>query len=133
MASHEVRILSITIGVPLARAYAFAHQPANFAQWAAGLAKTLHETEHGWVADTPAGGATVRFSERNDHGVLDHWVQLEGKPEIYVPLRLIANGDATEAELVLFRQPGMSDEDFARDAGMVQANLKALKKVLEDQ
>jgi hypothetical protein len=129
--AREVRILHTTIAVPLTAAYEFAHQPANFAKWAAGLADTLHETADGWVAGTPEGEAAVRFSARNEHGVLDHWVELEGKPEIYIPLRMIANGDATEVELVLLRQPGMSDADFDRDAQKVAADLQALKALLE--
>lgn len=131
MASHEVRIASITIDRPFAEAYDFAHRPANFMAWAAGLAKTLHETDHGWVADTPEGEARVRFSPPNDYGVLDHWVLIEGKPEIYIPLRLVANGNGVEAELMLLRQSGMSDADFDRDEAAVKADLARLKAVLE--
>lgn len=129
----EVHIIHVTIDVPLAEAYAFAHQPGNFALWAAGLATTLQETARGWIATTPEGEAPVRFSPPNDYGVLDHWVEIPGKPEIYIPLRLIANGEGTEAELVLLRQPGMDDAGFARDARMVEADLARLKQVLEDR
>lgn len=129
----EVRILHVTIKVPIAEAYAFAHQPANFAFWAAGLATTLRQSERGWLAETPEGEALVRFSDPNPHGVLDHWVQIAGKPEIYIPLRLIGYGEATVAELVLLRQPSMSDSDFARDAAMVEADLNRLKQLLENR
>jgi len=127
----EVRVIHLTIGVPLAEAYAFAQRPANFALWAAGLATTLRETAQGWVADTPEGEAEVQFSAPNPHGVLDHWVRIAGKPEIYIPLRMIANGEGTEIELILLRQPGMSDADFDRDTAMVEADLNRLKQVLE--
>lgn len=131
MTSHQVRIISQTIDVPLAAAYAFAHQPENFPKWAAGLSKSLHQTDKGWVADTPLGEATVRFSEPNAYGVLDHWVDMAGKPEVYIPLRMIAHGRGTVVELVLFRQPGMSDADFEHDQGLVEQDLAALKQVLE--
>lgn len=131
MPTQQVRILHATIDVPLAVAYDFARKPDNFPKWAAGLSRTLHQTEQGWVADTPEGEATVRFSDPNPYGVLDHWVLLEGKPEVYIPLRLIANGDGTEVELVLLRQPGMSDADFERDAGLITADLQTLKVLLE--
>lgn len=131
MTTHEVRILNITVDVPLAAAYDFAHRPGNFAQWAAGMGSTLRETERGWIADTPLGEALVRFSEPNAHGVLDHWVRIGDRPEIYIPLRMIANGTGTEVELMLLRQPDMADADFERDAGLVEADLRRLKKLLE--
>ena len=132
LSTHQVRILHITIDVPLATAYAYAQQPGNFPKWAAGLSRSLRHTEKGWVADTPAGEAVVRFSDPNAYGVLDHRVTIEGKPEVYIPLRMIANGDGTEVELVLFRQPEMSDADFERDRGLIEKDLAALKRLLED-
>jgi hypothetical protein len=131
MTTHHVRILSITIATPLARAYQFAHQPGNFPKWAAGLSSSLHRAGDRWVAATPEGEAIVRFTEPNPYGVLDHWVRIGDRPEIYIPLRLIANGQGTEAELLLLRQPEMSDADFDRDADMVAKDLAALKAVLE--
>ena len=131
MSTHPVRILRITVQVSLTEAYAYAQRPENFPNWAAGLSSAMRRTEEGWVADTPAGEATVRFSEPNPYGVLDHWVSLGGKPEVYVPLRMIANGDGTEVELVLFRQAEMSDADFERDAKLVEQDLASLKQVLE--
>jgi hypothetical protein len=131
MSTHQLRILSTTIDVPLTAAYAYARQPGNFPKWAAGLSTSLRETEQGWVADTPAGKAVVRFSDPNPYGVLDHWVTIEGKPEVYVPLRMLANGDATVVELVLFRQPEMTDADFERDAGLIEQDLASLKQLLE--
>lgn len=73
------------------------------------------------------------FSEPNAYGVLDHRVQLAGKPEVYVPLRLVAHGDHTEAVLTLFRQPDMDEAMFERDAGLVARDLAALKRVLESE
>jgi hypothetical protein len=75
--------------------------------------------------------AIVRFSEANPYGVLDHWVIVEGKPEVYIPLRMLANGDGTEVELILFRQPEMSDADVERDKGLIEKDLAALKQLLE--
>lgn len=129
--SGQVRILSVSIDVPIHRAYAIAHEPAYFAAWAAGLSGSLRESGGIWTADTPAGSATVRFTPPNAHGVLDHWVRPKDAPEVYVPLRMLAHGPGTEVELVLFRQPGMSDADFERDAGLVEKDLGTLKRLLE--
>jgi hypothetical protein len=46
-------------------------------------------------------------------------------------MRVIAGDDGCEVVFSLRRLPGMSDEDFARDAGLVQADLTRLKQVLE--
>ena len=131
--SADVRILSITVDVALTDAYTFAWQPENFPKWAAGLSTSLRQTAEGWVADTPSGKALIEFSEPNAYGVLDHTVKVKGKPDVHVPLRMIENGDGTEVELVLFRQPGMSDADFEHDAASVRHDLMALKNLLEAQ
>jgi hypothetical protein len=127
----QVRVLHTSIAVPLTEAYDFAHRPENFPQWASGLASGLERRGDEWVGAAPQGEAIVRFSPRNDFGVLDHWVRLPDVPEIYVPLRMLANGDGTEVELVLFRLPGMSDADFEQDACTVKRDLAALKALLE--
>ena len=127
----ETRILYTSIAVSLDTAYDFAHRPENFPSWAAGMSSSLHETEDGWIAETPEGKATVRFSALNEHGVIDHRVQIEGKPEIYIPLRMIAQGDATLVELVLFRLPGMTDEQYEADVAAVTRDLATLKALLE--
>lgn len=128
----QTQIIHTTVQVPFKKAYEFARKPENFPKWAAGMSSSLHKKDTGWAAETPAGEATVRFSEPNDFGVLDDWVKLEGKPEMYMPLRMVANGDETEVELVLFRLPEMSEEDFERDAGMVRKDLASLKRVLQE-
>ena len=131
MALHEAQTLSISIDAPYEAAYDFAHRPESFMQWAAGLATSLHRTRRGWVADTPEGEARVTFTARNAHGVLDHHVRLPGKPEIYIPLRMIRNGSGVEVSLTLLRQPDMTDEMFERDASLVRADLETLKRLLE--
>jgi len=130
---HEARILHLTIAIPCEQAYAFACIPENFSLWAAGLATSLRRAADGWIADTPEGEAAVRFSEPNGHGVLDHWVRLPGQPEISIPLRMVANGDGTEVELVLFRQPEMDDARVEYDIALVKSDLKALKSLLENR
>ena len=77
------------------------------------------------------GPAKVRFTERNAHGVLDHYVLLPDGTEIYVPMRVIANGTGSEVLFTLFRLPGMDDEKLAADAAWVLRDLHALRNLLE--
>jgi hypothetical protein len=61
---------------------------------------------------------------------MDHWVHLSDGQIIYVPLRIVENGSGAEVLLTLFRQPGMSDEQFAADADWVRRDLLALKSMV---
>lgn len=58
---------------------------------------------------------------------MDHYVSVNDAPEIYVPLRVIQNGDGAEVQLTLFQQKGMSDAKFLADAEWVEQDLLTLK------
>jgi hypothetical protein len=129
----EALTVSVSIERPLSAVYDFTSVPENFPTWASGLGSSLERTSEGeWVAEMPEGRVTIRFSEFNRFGVLDHTVIPAPGVEIYVLLRVVANGDAgSEILLTLFRQPGMSDEKFAADAEWVLSDLQKLKALLE--
>jgi hypothetical protein len=127
----KMKKLSIRIKRPAAEAYEFLSLPENFPKWASGLGKSLRQAGGDWIAETPEGPATVRFSERNSYGVLDHSVRLPRGQSVYIPLRVVAHGDGCELVLTLFRQPAMSDEKFAADAQWVMRDLEAAKRILE--
>ena len=129
----EALTVSVSIERPLSAVYEFTSVPESFPTWASGLGSSLERTSEGeWVAETPEGRMTIRFSEPNRFGVLDHTVIPAPGVEIYVPLRAVANGDAgSEVLLTLFRQPSMSDEKFAADAKWVLSDLQKLKALLE--
>lgn len=127
----EARTVSIAIRRDWREVYEFAHLPENFPRWASGVAKSLRREGDGWIAEAPEGPVRIRFTERNDFGVLDHHVTLPSGVAVYIPLRVIANGVGAEVMLTLFRLPGMSDAVFARDAEWVAKDLAALKALLE--
>jgi hypothetical protein len=127
----EARTISISIRRDWRAVYDFAHRPENFARWASGAAKSLRREGTDWVADGPDGRAILRFAERNEFGVLDHTVVLASGAEVHIPLRVVPNGTGCEVMFTLFRQPGMSDAVFARDAEWVAKDLAGLKALLE--
>jgi len=129
----EIRKLSVSINRSAAEAYELLSVPENFPKWASGLGTSLRKAGSDWVAETPEGPVAVSFSERNSFGVLDHSVTLPRGTSVYVPLRVVAQGDHCELVLTLFRQPGMSDEKFAADAEWVMRDLHAAKRMLEGQ
>ena len=105
----------MTIERSPAEVYAFVSDPKNLPQWASGLNTAVK----------------VRFVERNPFGVLDHYVKVDSGAEVYVPMRVFANGDGAEVLLTVFRRPGTSEEKFAEDTHWVRRDLEALKALLE--
>jgi hypothetical protein len=126
----ESRTITVRIARPWSEVYAFASDPEHFPRWASGLGR-LERVDGEWVADTPAGPARVRFTARNDFGVLDHYVTLGSGVEIYIPMRVIPSGRGSEVIFTLFRLPEVTPEAFARDAEWVTRDLQALKALLE--
>ena len=127
----ESRTLNVTIACPPRKVYEFVSNPENLPRWAAGLGKSVRKSGAGWIVDTPQGSVKIRFAEKNDFGVLDHYVKLSSGVEVYVPMRVVPNGSGSEVIFTLFKMPDMTDEQFAKDAGMVERDLKTLKSVLE--
>lgn len=124
--------ISVTIARPWREVYEAIWQPPAFARWASGLSDALLEQDgERWRAQGPNGPINIRFTAYNDFGVMDHYVDLGNGEEIYVPLRVIANGSGAEVLLTLFRQPGMSDEQYAADAAWVRRDLLALRGLFE--
>jgi hypothetical protein len=131
--THPSRNLSVSINRDAGYVYNFACVPENFPLWASGLGKSLMKEGGEWIAETAEGQVKIRFSERNEFGVLDHWVSPMPGLQIYIPLRVIPNGSGCEVILTLFRLPKMSDEKFAADAEWVMRDLSSLKNLLESQ
>lgn len=130
----ESRHVGVAIGRSARTVYEYASNPENLPKWAAGLAGTaLEETDRGWVTDSPMGRIVVSFAEPNDFGVLDHVVTLPSGEGVYNPLRVIPDGDGCEVVFTVRRRPGMSAEEFARDAAAVTADLDTLRRVLESR
>ena len=130
---YQSRNLSVQIGRNPRDVYNFASVPENFPRWASGLGKSLKRKNGEWIAETPQGPIKVRFTERNEFGILDHYVIPESGVEIYIPMRVIPNGSGSELIFTLFRLSDVSDEKFATDAEWVMRDLTALKNLLEAQ
>src|SRR5271154_5294520 len=127
----EARTITVRIDRPFDKVYEFLADPANWNQWAFGLGKNIRRSQDGWIADSDDGVAKVQFTERNSFGVVDHTVIRPSGQRVYIPMRLIANGSGCELLFTLFREPNMSDAQFASDAGFVQRDLNGLKTLLE--
>lgn len=48
-------------------------------------------------------------------------------------MRVVPNGSGCDLMFTLFQRPGMTDEELAVDAGLVEADLNRARTILERQ
>ena len=125
------KTVSIAIERSPADVYRFVSNPENLPQWAAGLGKTVRRAGREWIVETSAGPMKVRFAPENTFGVADHFVTIAPGIEVYVPIRVLANGTGSELIITVFQTDDMSDEKLAADVRLVETDLRTLKMVLE--
>lgn len=129
--THSVRHISQTIRCDPATVALFAGSPENLPRWAAGLSSGIRH-EHGrWITDAPMGILEVRFTGEIALGILDHDVIFPGGEVVHNPLRVLRNSDGSEVVFTLYRLPGVSDDEFERDASLIRDDLIRLRDVLE--
>ncbi len=128
----QTKYISVTIARPLEDVYRYISNPENLPQWAAGLSdSTLEKSGEDWIANSPMGKVKVRFAKPNSYGIVDHDVTLPSGEVNTNPLRVIANEGGSDVVFTLFKRSGMTEEDFMRDAGMIEKDLHTLKYILE--
>lgn len=126
------RSFSVSIRKDANALYELIWRPEFFSHWASGLSESaLRQDGDDWLAEGPEGPINIRFTPHNRFGIMDHFVGTGDGAEVYVPLRVVANGAGSEVILTLFRQPDMDDEQFSRDIKLVNHDLKALKRLVE--
>ena len=124
------RTIAVSIECPAAEVYDFVTQPTNFPQWLTFISD-VRRSGNDWFVETAGGPMGIEFLPRNNLGVLDHFAILPDGQKILNPMRVIPNGTGSEVLFTLFQHAGMTDEQFARDAQTVEADLNKLKLVLE--
>ncbi|WP_184949187.1 SRPBCC family protein [Paractinoplanes abujensis] len=124
--------LAERIDRPVNDVYAYVSNPANVTTWAPGLGSSVEQVDGAWFVDSDGlGRVRVEFAPKNGFGVADHVVTLESGEQFLNPLRVVPYGEGSEIVFSVRRMPGVSDEDFARDTGLVAADLARLKDILE--
>lgn len=127
------RTLTCSIQRPPSEVYEFAANPENLPKWIRSFCLSVKRSGDEWLMETPTGVMSIRFVPTNEFGVLDYRVTLPDGQPVLNPMRVVANGDGSEVMFTLFQLPGMSDEQFATDAGMAEADLRTLKTILEER
>ena len=67
------------------------------------------------------------LTERINFGILDHFVKLSSDAVIFVPMRVIKDGEGSEVIFTWFQTADMPDDKFAEDAKSVKKDLNILK------
>lgn len=131
MSNPTSRTLSVHVNVEPRRVYDFVRDATHLPIWAGNLCTGVEPSGAGWTLDTPRGPVALRFAPENPFGVLDHTVTVAPGVEVYVPMRVVPHESGSEVLFTLLRSPGVTDEAFAQDAALVEADLAVLKRVLE--
>jgi hypothetical protein len=112
--------------------YDFVSNLENLPRWASSTFPSIKEVKGEWVVDSPNGRNKVMITEKNNFGILDHYVKLTSGVEVYVPMRVIKNGDGSEVLLTVFQAPEMTDDEYAKDLQTVEKDLNHLKTLIEE-
>jgi hypothetical protein len=126
---------SVTLSISINRSpqvvYDFVSNAENLPKWAKMFCLSVKRASGDWIVETPQGPVKLRFAARNDLGVLDHYVTVSPGIEVYVPMRVVQNGQGSEVLFTLLQAKDMPDEKFAEDLRWVNQDLRNLKNVLE--
>ena len=128
----QARTVSVTINRPAAGVYDYLADATNFPRWSQFLT-SMRPDGADWIAGTPEGDVRIRFAERNQFGIVDHHVTVPTGAVVYVPFRVVANGQDAEVLFTIFRLADMTDERFEADVAMVQKDLGNLRQALGHQ
>jgi len=109
----------------------FVTDPRNLPRWAPGFARSVDRSADGWIVDTADGPMPIEFVARNTLGVADHRVTVAPGVDVLNHLRVIANGSGSEVMFTLFQTADTLDDRFDADVARVEADLQALKRILE--
>ncbi len=124
--------MNISIKSDPKKVYDFVSNLENLPRWASSTFPSIKEVDGEWVIDTPNGQNKVRLAERNNFGILDHNVKLTSGIEVYVPMRVVKNGDGSEVMLTVFQTPEMTNEGYAKDMQTVEKDLDHLKTIIDE-
>ncbi len=123
MRSHHV---SRVVAADPAAVYEFAADLSNLPVWASGLAQSdVTQEGDALFVESPMGRVRIEFVESNSFGVLDHDVTLPSGAVTTNPMRVMSHPEGAEV-IFTVRQIDMTDEEFAHDIAMIEADLDAL-------
>jgi hypothetical protein len=128
----NAKTLAVSIERQPKEVYEYITNPEYLSEWATTFSHSVRKSESGeWIVETTEGQMKIKYVEKNEFGVADHYIITPQGQEIYNPMRVFPNSFGCEVIFTLFQVSGMSDEKFSEDACLVEKDLRTLKNVLE--
>jgi hypothetical protein len=127
------KTLSISINCEPGKIYKFVSNLENLSKWAKTFCRSVKKSDGKWVIETPQGDVGIRLVEKNELGILDHYISPSAGVELLVPMRVVPNGSGSEVIFTVFQQSDMSNENFKKDIALVEKDLKSLKRSMENK
>jgi len=125
------KTISAYLNTDAQKAYAFISNLENLPKWAKTFCKSIEKISGNWIMQTDQGPLQIRLADKNEFGVLDHYLKPASGNEVFVPMRVVPNGSGCEIIFTVFQQPGMSKENFYKDIELVNQDLENLKAALK--
>lgn len=125
------KTLSVSIDCDPKKVYEFVSNLENLPKWAKTFCRSIRRSDGEWIVETPQGPVKINIAEKNDFGILDHYVRPSAGAELFVPMRVVPNDYGSEVLFTLFQSPDISDESYAEDIRLVVQDLKRLKSIME--
>jgi hypothetical protein len=129
----ESRTVVISINRPAKVVYDFLAEPTNLEQWGTNFGTRMRHLQGlDYLVDLPMGEAVLRFTRRNEFGVIDFTIFGKGQePGPPFPARVYANGEGADVAITLFRFPGVTEEQHRSNWEWTVSDLSRLKAILE--
>ena len=131
-------VRSITKSVAIDRTpdevFAYLADARNWPQWSVVNVLAIEATSDPawWKMTTPRGPGELRIRGDAATGLLDHDFR-DPQAAWTVPARVVPNGRGAEFLITFFRPSVLDDEEFDRQAALVDTELAALKRILESR
>jgi hypothetical protein len=126
------KTVNIFISSPVEKVYRYVSDIAHLPEWGKTFCRSARKMGTGWVIETPQGPVKIRMAEKNNLGVLDHTITTASGRDVLVPVRVVPNGTGCEVIFTVFQQTDILDKNYAKDINLVKKDLRALKKVMEE-
>jgi hypothetical protein len=125
---------SVTIDRPADEVHAYLADALNWPQWSVVnvLAVEASPDPDWWQMTTPRGTGQLRIRADAQTGLLDHDFR-DPQAAWTVPARVVPNGRGTQFLITFFQPAVLDDDEFDRQAALIDTELATLQTILQSR
>ncbi len=134
MWTHVRETRAVTIRRPFTVVAALLADPMRYSEWAVEyFTAPVQQVDEGtYTVMTSPGERRFRVDSDADRGTFDLYLAEFDQPFSYsLPIRVLRNGDGVDVLFTLAREPWLSDDEWRHSLQLLEAELLALKRLLE--